>query len=182
MSARDFPIDALLRWRMERAEADAPPPPSATQLLELARPWWVVWPEVFRARLDRLAQMPLAYGYAMTALDRERAAHPVPTIVGGTEDVEAWARISYLSVRDGRLRLRFRLEGLAGASDAAFEATFVSPTAERALLVGDAELSQSGEYRVDVALPAALADAWARLRVTDPMPFRFVLHPTTDAG
>jgi hypothetical protein len=182
MSSGDRSIEALLRWRLARAEADAPPPPSAALLLELARPWWEVWPERLRARLDRLAQMPLVYGYAMTALDRERAAHPVPTIIAGTEDVETRARVTYFSVREGRLRLRFRLEGAPLVPETTFESTFVSEAGERALFMGTATLSQNGEYRVDVALPDDLVDAWTRVRVTDPMPFRFILLPFPDAA
>ena len=45
-----------------------------------------------------------------------------------------------------------------------------------------ATLSQNGEYRVDVALPDDLVDAWTRVRVTDPMPFRFILLPFPDAA
>ena len=182
MSTADSSMEALLRWRLARAEAEAPPPPSARVLLELARPWWDVWPERLRARLDRLAQMPPAFGYAMTALERARAAHPVPTIVAGTDDRETRARVSYFSVRDGGLRLRFRLDDAPAAPEPSFEATFVSHAGDRAMFIGTATLAQSGEYRVDVALPDDLADAWRQVRVTDPMPFRLILHPAEDAG
>ena len=179
MSTGDLSIETLLRWRLARAEEEATPPPAASLLLKLARPWWETAPERFRAYRDRLARMPMAYGYAMTAL--ERAAHPVPTLIAEPEDVETWARVSYLHVRDGRLRLRFRLDAAPGSGAPAFESTFVSEAGERPLFTGRADLSQSGEYRIDVALPDDLTDGWTRLRVTDRMPFRFILHPVTTA-
>jgi hypothetical protein len=37
---REFDIEQLLRWRLERAESDAPLPPAGLHLLERARPWW----------------------------------------------------------------------------------------------------------------------------------------------
>jgi hypothetical protein len=33
-------IEQLLRWRLALAKEEAPPPPGAAQLLDLARPWW----------------------------------------------------------------------------------------------------------------------------------------------
>jgi hypothetical protein len=48
------------------------------------------------------------------------------------------------------------------------------------ILSAQADLSGDGEYRVDVELPSELAAAWESLKVTDPMPFRFILRPATD--
>ena len=182
MSTSDRSIEALLRWRLARAEDDAPPPPSARLLLELARPWWDAWPDRFRAQVARLTAMSPAYGYAMTALDRERTAHPVPALIVSAEGIEAYARVSYLNLRDGRLRLRFRLDGAAGSIEQAFDSTFVAESGERPLFTARADLSQSGEYRVDIELPPTLAEDWTRLRVTDRMPFRLILQPVSVAG
>lgn len=190
MTRDDQDLAVLLRWRAARAAEEAPPPPSARLLLDLARPWWERWPDRLRARAERLRAMPLAFGYAMTAAERQREAHPVPTLVVADDetdggDVEAWSRVSYLSVHDGRLRLRFRLEGARGEAvqpGRAFEATFVLDGDESPRLAARAEQSQSGEYRIDTGLPDDLTDRWAGLKVTDRLPFRFVLHPAPDAG
>ena len=56
---REFDIEQLLRWRLERAEADAPPPPTGLHLLERARPWWDLWPERFAALTRRLGAIQI---------------------------------------------------------------------------------------------------------------------------
>jgi hypothetical protein len=48
------------------------------------------------------------------------------------------------------------------------------------ILSAEAALSGDGEYRVDVELSSELAAAWESLKVTDPMPFRFILRPAAD--
>jgi hypothetical protein len=185
---RGVSIEELLRWRLAEAEADAPAPPRAAELLALARPWWERWPERFRAQAERLRAMPLAYGYAMTTRQRGSAGYPVPVLIAHATDVEAYAQVLYLAVRDGRLRLRFALGGTppsaTGSAESAFEATFVLdvPDApERPPFHGRAERSQSGEYRVDALLPAELVERWTPLKVTDRMPFRLILRPAADA-
>jgi len=97
----------------------------------------------------------------------------------GNEEQEAPARVLYMNVRDGRLRLRFQLAPVP-RSDRLFELTFVSETGLRPILSAQADLSGDGEYRVDVELPSELAAAWETLKVTDPMPFRFILRPAPD--
>lgn len=176
----DVSIGALLRWRLARAEADAPPAPPAARLLELARPWWERWPDQFGARAERLGRIPFAHGYAMANPDRGRSGYSVPVLLISAADIEASAHILYLTVRDGRLRLRFQLDSALGTLEPAFEATFVSESPERPLFAAHASLSQSGEYRLDEALPAELARGWAPLKVTDRMPFRLILRPVTD--
>jgi hypothetical protein len=86
-----------------------------------------------------------------------------------------------MSVRDGRLRLRFQLAPVP-RSDPAFEVTFVSESALRPILSAYADLSGDDEYRVDVELPTELVTAWESLKVTDPMPFRFILCPAADTN
>jgi hypothetical protein len=179
---REAPVEQLLRWRLALAEAEAPPPPRAAELLALARPWWERWPERFRAQAERLRAMPLAYGYAMAGPPSQRghAGYPVPVLLAQAGDVEAYARVLYLVVRDGRLRLRFALDGAPGATESAFHAVFVGDASERPLCAALAERSQGGEYRVDVALPPEIAGSWAPLKVTDRMPFRLILRPVAD--
>ena len=175
----DASIERLLRWRLSRAEAEAPPAPPAALLLERTRPWWEVWPERFRSQIERLGRMPLAYGYAMAGQSNsaERSGHPVAALIARVEDVETYVHILYLNVRDGRVRIRFQLDNGIGSHEHAFEATFVADAHERPLFSCHAELSRSGEYRVDADLPDEVADTWASLKVTDRMPFRLILRP-----
>ena len=172
-------IQELLRWRLERAEADAPPAPRARQLLDAARPWWDVWPERFQAYLERLQGIQVAYGHAMTEVVRGRSGHLVPTLVIG-EEIETAARVLYLSVRDGRLRLRFQLEPGSERSQAEYEVTFVSEPGGRPLLSANAVASVENEYRLDADIPTELASVWEALKVTDRMPYRLILRPVTN--
>jgi hypothetical protein len=178
----EAPVEQLLRWRLALAEAEAPPPPRAAELLALTRPWWERWPDRFRAQAERLRAMPLAYGYAMAGPPSQRghAGYPVPVLLAQAGDVEAYARVLYLVVRDGRLRLRFALADTPGMLEPAFDAAFVDDGSERPLCVGRAERSQGGEYRVDMDLPPDIAGSWAPLKVTDRMPFRLILRPVAE--
>ncbi len=173
----EIPIVQLLRWRLERAEAEAPSAPRAVRLLELVRPWWVTWPEQFRSFVDRLNTIRVAYGHAMADATPSRGGYPVPTLlVHVAEEVEVMARVLYLNVRDGRLRLRFQIETTASKMEPTFEATFVSNEGSRPLLSAPASRSVDQEYRVDTELPPELARSWEQLRVTDRMPFGLILR------
>jgi hypothetical protein len=173
-------IGRLLRWRLAHAEAEAPPAPRAARLLEAARPWWEVWPERFRAQVERLGQMQAGYAYAMTE-SRRGGGHPVPTLIGEPEERQTFARVLYFAVRDGKLRLRFQLESPPEKVEKGFEVTFVSDTLARPLLAANAAASVGDEYRLDAELSDELAASWAELKVTDRMPFRFILRPATTA-
>ena len=175
---REVPIDLLLRWRLDRAEGEAPPAPRVETLLGRARPWWERWPERFRSQLTRVRQIPLAYGYALAAPERERRGHPVPTLISDTEDVETYTRVTYINVRDARFRMRFQVEGSQRIQRDAFDATFVSDASEIPLCAALAVRSHADEYRLDVDLPDDLLQSWSALRVTDRMPFRMILRPT----
>ena len=175
---RGVSVEQLLRWRLRRAETDAPAAPNATHLLDLARPWYDRWPDQFRARLTRVKQIPLAYGYAMSAPDPERRGHPVPTLIADTEDVETYTRVTYINVREARFRMRFQVEGATIYPHHAFDAIFVSDASERPLCTAVAVRSHADEYRVDIDLPDHLVQNWGALRVTDQMPFRMILRPT----
>jgi hypothetical protein len=177
MSA-EFSVEELLRWRLARAEAEAPPAPRARQLLDGARPWWDVWPERFQAYLERLRTIQVAYGHAMTEVVRGRSGHPVPTLVTGVEaEIETAARVLYFSVRDGRLRLRFQLEAGPERPRTEYEVTFVSEPGGRPLLSANAVASVENEYRLDADVSTELANAWEALKVTDRMPYRLILGP-----
>lgn len=176
---RDDAIEQLLRWRLARAEADAPPAPRAARLLEQVRPWWELWPERFRSHVDRLGRMPLAYGYAMAAAELSRNGHPVPALIVRADEVETFARVLYFSVRDGRLRLRFQLDAMSSSHpEPVFETTFVPDRPGLPPFADAATLASSGEYRLDTELPTELVPEWTSLRVTDRLPFRLILRPT----
>jgi hypothetical protein len=176
---REFDIEQLLRWRVERGEATAPPAPSAARLLDIAQPWWEVLPKRFEGYVRQLAAIRVSYGYAMSDLHHGHTGYPVPTLIArGNEELESPARVLYMTVRDGRLRLRFQIDPIP-AADRSFEVTFVSDAGLKPILSTYAELSGDGEYRLDVELPDDLAATWESLRVTDQMPFRFILRPAT---
>jgi hypothetical protein len=171
----EISVGQLLRWRLAHAEREAPPPPRAAQLLQIVRPWWETWPDRFRASAERLARLEVAYAYAMAESTRGRSGHPVPTLISHTDEVETFARVLYLAVRDGRLRLRFQLDAMPGKPEEEFEVTFVSDSA-RPIFSAHATASMN-EYRVDAELSEELAAGWEALKVTDRMPFRFLLRP-----
>jgi hypothetical protein len=174
----EISVGQLLRWRLAHSERAAPPPPRAARLLELVRPWWETWPDRFRAQVERLGRIEVAYAYAMTDSTRSRSGHPVPTLISHADELETFARVLYLAVRDGRLRLRFQLDAVPGKPEDAFEVTFISDSA-RPIFSAYATASMN-EYRVDAELSEELAAGWEALKVTDRMPFRFLLRPITD--
>jgi hypothetical protein len=174
---REIDIEELLRWRVERAEAVAPLAPSGARLLDVARPWWEIWSHRFESYARQLGAIRISYGYAMSELHHGHTGYPVPTLIArGDEELEAPARVLYMSVRDGRLRLRFQIDPIP-SPDQSFEVTFVSEAGLRPILSTVAEALVDREYRLDVELPEELAVAWESLRVTDQMPFRFILRP-----
>ena len=176
-----IPVEELLRWRLARAEAEAPPPPRAARLLELARPWWEILPEQFRSLVERLGQVQVAYGHAMADPRQPRTAHPVPAlIVRAGEEVQAFASVLYFRIGSGRLRLRFQIDPAHGQSDPAFEATFIAAATAIPLFSSRATLSVENEYRLDAELPEKISADWAQMKVTDRMPFRLILRPDTN--
>jgi hypothetical protein len=176
-------IEQLLRWRLVRAEEDAPPAPRAARLLELARPWWETWPERFQSVMDRLTRIQIAYGHAMAEPRPSRSGHPVPALIVHTvEEVETHVRVLYLNVRNGQLHFRFQLEAAPDHAEQEFEVTFVSDPAARPLFSARAARSVGSEYRLSSDISEEVARDWERLKVTDQMPFRMILHPVTAGG
>ena len=176
-------IQQLLRWRLARAEAEAPRAPSAAHLLKLAQPWWETWPEWFELLVQRVGRIETAYGYAMAEPSRNRSGHPVAAlIVRGAEELETFARVLYINVRDGRLRLRFQLDAVCGQPLESFEVTFINDKDARPLLSAQAALSVDSEYRIDTEFSEELARDWELLKVTDRMPFRLILRADAAAG
>jgi hypothetical protein len=179
---RDMSVEALLRWRSAHAEADVPPPPRAAQLLELLRPWWERDPVQFRVCATRVQRMPVALGYAMSGTERNRNGGLVPAILSTELEVETYVQMLYVSALGGRLRLRFKLDVDGVDAFRFLVTTFIADGSERGLFVAVAERSQSGEYRIDVALPADLAATWGNLKATDHLPFRLILQPRVEGS
>ena len=179
----DLAMEQLLRWRLARAEAEAPRPPRGARLLELARPWWETWPERFQSLAERVVRIQVVYGHAMAEPSPARSGHSVAAlVVGVVEELETTARVLYFNAREGRLRLRFQLGALPEHTQKNMEATFVGDKAGQPLLTAQATLSVGSEYRVDAELSEELARAWEPLRVTDRMPFRLILRAPPDRG
>jgi len=178
-----IPLEQLLRWRLARAEAEAPPAPRAARLLELARPWWETWPERFQTLVERLGQLEVIYGHAMAESRRALSEQLVPAmIVRSSTETETSARVLYFSVRNGQLRLRFELSGDQDLFEPAYEATFVCRTSSRPLFSGSATRSTNSEYSLAEQLSDELTSKWGILKVTDPMPFRLILRPLESSG
>jgi len=175
-------VEELLRWRLARAEAEAPPAPRAARLLELARPWWETWPERFQKLVERLGRLEISYGHAMAESRRVHGEHLVPALVVRTAtETETSARMLYLSVRDGQLRLRFQLSSGQDCSEQGYEVTFICRTSSQPLFSAPAARSMNSEYSLTERLSGELAGTWDVLKVTDEMPFRLLLRPL-DAG
>jgi hypothetical protein len=173
----DLEIEELLRWRLARAEAEAPPPPGAARLLELARPWWEVWPERFARLRQRLARVPVAYGHAATEPRSGGRGHPLPALVVGAEaTVETTVRVLYLDVRRARLRLRFALETAIVPSPPTFEVTFIPEGRDEAPFSVPAALTMDREYRLDLELSEEAASRWEAFKVTHRLPYRLILR------
>jgi len=178
-----IPVDELLRWRLSQAEAEAPPTPRASQLLELSRPWWETWPERFREALERVTRIQLAYGHAMAEPHRGRSGHPVAAlIVQKVSELETSARVLYLNVRDRRLHLRFQLDASSEHAQQNFEVTVVSDPAALPVFSTTATKSVANEYRLSAELSNEVARDWERLKVTDRMPFRLILRAEETNG
>jgi hypothetical protein len=175
-------IEQLLRWRLARAEAEAPPAPSAARLLELARPWWETWPERFRQLAERLSHLEIAYAHAMADARRVQSEQLVPALIVHTSvETESSARVLYINVRDGQLRLRFQLNAGPESSERTYEVTFVSRATVQPLFSAAATLSIDREYSLSAGLSEELETEWSRLTVTDEMPFRLILR-TVESG
>lgn len=171
----DLPLSELLRWRSQQAELEAPSPPRAAELLRRARPWWQRAPEDYRAAVERLLKAQQHLGYAQDSRGSVSGEAAVAALlIGGDGESTVSVRITYFSIREGGLRLRFLLEHEATAGDLAV--TFVDADSGAPLLEGVAEAAGGAEYRLEAVLPPGLEQEWERLRVTDPMPFRLILR------
>ena len=168
---RKIQVKQLLRWHLAQAEAAAPPAPRARRLLEAARPWWETQPEQFQALAEQLGRIHTAPDDAVTKPKASSVGYPVPVLmVHRAEKMETSARVIYLNVYDGRLRLRLRLDTVALKSSEGVEVTFVNSQL-RPLFSTKAISLKTKEYRLDVELREPLARDWERLKAQDKMPF-----------
>lgn len=175
-------LGRLVQWRQEQAEHEAPPAPRASRLLALSRPWWEEFPERSRALLDRLAGMQVVYGHAKVETLEERAGHAVPALwVSDPDEIQTSVQVLYLSVRANQLRLRFKVAAPVAVAGAPLEVLLVSE-GSRPVTSAMAQSAVGAEYRVEFDLPEVLAEIWAALKVTDKLPFRFVLGPTVNSA
>lgn len=174
----NLPVEQLLRWRATRAADEAPPAPRAAHLLDLARPWWETWPEQFQSVVDRVLRMQMAYGHAMAPGARQSGGgYPVPAVMTQEgKELELSARMLYINVCAGRLRLRFQLENVPGNPEKTLEVTFVASQTGQPLLCAQASVSVDSEYRLDAPIAPELAKEFETLKVTDRMPFRLILR------
>ena len=175
-------VKELLGWRFEQAKVEAAVAPGATRLLDLAMPWWERSPQKFESAMARLDEIQLVKAHTTTESNRRRGQEPVPAlVVRGKENIANSARVRYFHLRDGKLRLRFKLDTDVVPAGPTFEVTFIADTAAHPLFCVAATVSASGEYNVNAAVPADLAQDWGQLKVVDRMPFRLILRSGTNA-
>ncbi len=175
-------IEQLLRWRAAHAEAEAPPAPRAALLLELARPWWQRCPEKFAVLVAGFDEIQARFGHAMETDAGRGGSFPVPAVISRTNvETSLLADILFLHFRGRTLRLRFQLQPMPELPEPNLDVTFVATDSPRAMFSAPASLSPGGDYRLEIELSIEVAQAWAHLRVTDRMPFRFVLRPADEA-
>jgi hypothetical protein len=172
------PVESLLRWRLEKARTNAPPPPSAARLLALARPWWETSPERFQLAMQRLISIPVTEGDAVLKSFRSGAGGPVPALMVRTAEVlETSARILPAIFSNGRARLSFCSEAVAEPDEQTLEVTFVSASTLKPLFSGLAAKSLSGDYWLDAELSSEFMDNGQRFEANGPLAFRLILRP-----
>jgi len=177
-----IPMEDLLRWRLERAEAGAPPPPPAARLLELARPWWETWPERFAELVERLGRVQVAFGHAMADPRGPRGGAIPGLILREKIEVETSVRLLYLDVHDGLLRLRFHLDAALEPPEPAFDVTFVPEPGAGSPFSAPAVLSLEREYSCETRLPNEVARSWEALKVNHRIPYRLILRSCETGG
>lgn len=168
-------IEELLRWRFKLADAETDSPQANIDwFLEATKPWWKKWPEAFSCALESLE-----FGYAQADETDHRGPARAPMVVLKDEEtIPMFAEIAAIDIVDGRMSLLIRPQG-AVLELPAQNLTFIGANDEP-LFEGTAVPTGSGELRVSVQLPPALAERWKNLRVWDNMPFRLISRPIDD--
>ncbi len=170
-------VEKLLRWRFEKARADAPPAPPAERLLAFARPWWEASPGQFQSAIRRLGSIQIApVRPASNPLQSPTRARVPALIVRTEEEIETSVRMLSMSLSEGRLQLSFQCETGVEPDEQMLEATFISEATWKPLFCALAVKSSDGEYRLGAKLSHEVAMEWGQLKVTDRIPFRLILR------
>ena len=168
----------VMRWVLHQSMEQAPSAPTADELLGQSQPWWETKAERFQKLVERLRTIQVAYGHASPVRPDGRDGQPVACILVRTdEETEILARPIYFSVRQGRLRFRFRFEATPPLNDPALELTFSVNEPGQTVFSATAHRSVENEYSLEVPLPPDLSDRWQGMKVTQPMPFRLIVRP-----
>jgi hypothetical protein len=180
--SKKIPLEQLLHWRLEQAEASAPPPPKAAQLLRSARPWWEKRPKYFRSQIEHLRALQSAHSPSTTNKRRKGSGIPVPALVV-RKKVESgnYALVSQLSVIENKLRLRFTLEPKLSPVDQNLEVTFISHATLSPMFYVTATVSADNTFQIETELPVDIAKAWQQLKLTNPLPFGLIIHSEVEA-
>ena len=145
-----IPVRKLLRWRLEKAKAEAPPAPSAARLLALARPWWEASPERFQLAIQRLRSIQVTGAKPVSKSLQSRARRPVPAlIVRAKAELETSVRVLSMRLSNGRMQLRFQFETVPEPDEQTLEVTFVSELTLKPLFCAFAARSVGREYRLE---------------------------------
>ena len=167
-------VEKLLRWRFEKARAEAPPAPFAARLLTFARPWWEASPEQFQSAIRRLSSIQIVRVRPTPKLLQSRTRRRVATLILGTAAVsETSVSIRSMGLSKGRIQLSFETEA---ADEQIFETTFVSETTLKPFFCALAVKSLGGEYRLSAKLSDDVAKEFERLKVTNRIFFRLILR------
>lgn len=174
---KEISIEKLLRWRFEKARAEAPPAPSVARLLTFARPWWEASPEQFQSAIRRLSSIQIARVRPASKSFQSRTRGRVATLIVRTaEESETSVSIRSMGLSKGRIRLSFRCETEAETDEQIFETTFVSEATLKPLFCALAVKSLDGEYRLSAKLSDDVAKECERLKATDRIFFRLILR------
>jgi hypothetical protein len=180
--SKKTPLEQLLRWRLKQAEAGAPPPPKAAQLLQSARPWWEKRPKDFRSQMGHLRKFQSANSHAATNKRRKGNGILVPALLVCKEvESENYALVTHLNLLETKLRLRFKLETKLPSVEQNLEVTFISNATLTPMFYVTTTVLADNTFQIDTELPVEIAKDWEQLKLTDPMPFGLIIHSNLEA-
>ncbi len=174
---RKISVEKLLRWRFNKARAEAPPAPCPARLLAFARPWWEASPEQFQSAIRRLRSIEIARVRPVSKPLQSPTRSRVPAlIVRIEEEIETSVRMLSMGLSEGRLQLSFQCETAVEPDEQMLEATFVSEATWKPLFCALAVKSSDDEYRLRAKLSHDVAKECGQLIVTDRISFRLILR------
>jgi hypothetical protein len=169
--------EEYFRWRLEQMKAEAPPAPSASQLIERALPWWERYPERFRSLVGQMETIRVGHDHNGDHPKSTPESFAVPAlIVRGETETQSSARVLDFKILDGKLHFRFQLEPLLTPVDSTLEVTFISAAVLRPLFFTPAFGNMEIGYIVYADLSAELAREWASRREVDRLPFWLIIR------